>query len=114
MCAKPRFSWDGSMIAFVAANAANHLSVQVMITGVSNAHPLVPTPHPSSAWTDSPTWTFAGSRIVYTTVDARRMVNVVSSNSDGSGPVTMVSGFDISVPAISPDGQAVAYQYSAS
>ena len=41
-------------------------------------------------------------------------MDVVLCHSDGSGGMTLINGFDISVPAISPDGQDVAYQYSAS
>jgi len=85
--------------------------VQVATSTGANPHDLLA---PTTNWSDSPTWTLSGSGVVYNALAANGAVDVVRVNSDGSGAVTLVNGFDISVPAIAPNGQDVAYQYSAS
>jgi Tol biopolymer transport system component len=101
----PRWSPDGTRIAFDAASGTSNL-LHVFPVGGTAAVPLIERPAPAFA----PEWTPDGSRILFSTPSLNNISQLFSVGADGRD-VQQLTSSDVSkgVPRFSPDGSMVAF-----
>jgi Tol biopolymer transport system component len=99
----PRFSPDGTRIAYVTNAVGNN---KIFVMNADGSDPQRLTALPDTIIEDGPVWTPDGSRIVFGAAG-----NLWSINADGTDARQLTSGdSQDSQAAVSPDGSTVAYQ----
>jgi Tol biopolymer transport system component len=101
----PRWSPDGTRIAFDAATHASNL-LHVYTLGGTAATPLIEQPAPAFA----PDWTPDGSALLFSAPSNNNISQIISVGADGRN-VDQLTTSEVSkgVPRFSPDGSLVAF-----
>jgi Tol biopolymer transport system component len=107
--ANPRFSPDGTRIAFGLDDGSNMLDGSVWIYDVASA---TLTRLPGADGATRPEWSPYARRVLYVRPDSSRHISLWWQPADGSGPASRLfsAGDDILEGVLAPDGRTLVYR----